>query len=142
MPALASLIRSQAEADKPACALYSIGAVLPLEHLYAWVLNEIDIGLFCFQHGYSNVYFTSPLTAYFEFNPDIRHTTFCLSRVEAGLRRAEEPALDVEVTGCIRHSTWRERQRSFSSAGNGRALLIQGRYSIPVHVHIGEPALA
>lgn len=126
---LAECITEQINTSLPECALYSIGAVVPLEALYAWVLNQCKVPIYAFQHGGSNLYFNTPLNKYIEFNPDIAQTTFCVSKVEGDLRNQGDRQSQVVSTGGIKMFELHEEcQKRTKLPGNGRVLFVQGRY--------------
>ncbi len=126
---VAERITEQLHIDQPRCALYSIGAVIPLETLYAWVLNQYKVPIFSFQHGGSNLYFNTPQNKYVEFNDDIDQTVLCVSKIEAELRQKKDQRSGPATSGAIRLFEWHQsRRRRRQAAGNGRVLYVQGRY--------------
>jgi hypothetical protein len=129
LPVVTEWLNRLINADRPQCALYSIGAITPVETVCAWVLNQNKIPVFSFQHGGSNFYFNTPLTRYVEFNPGIDQTTFSVSRLEAEFRHKSDPGCQVVEAGAINLYEWHTtRYRQDRENRNGRVLLIQGRY--------------
>lgn len=135
IPVAAEMITEQIKNDSPRCALYSIGAATPLEGLYGWVLNQHNIPIYSFQHGYSdNLYFTTPLNNYYEFNVDLDQTNILVSKLEKDLRQGRNPGSSRFVhtdvaAGSIRLFEWHQASgKRFQRAGNGRVLYVQGRY--------------
>lgn len=130
MPALTEQIAAQIERHGPCCALFSIGAGVPVEGLYAWMLNERRIPIFTFQHGGSdNLYFSTPLNKYYEFSPYVEQTTICVSKAEVDARRRKYGDMSTVAAGGIRMFEWKtSRRRRRERSGNGRLLYVQGRY--------------
>lgn len=135
IPAVMEMIAVQMAADQPHCAFYSIGAGIPLDGLYAWILNQRRVPIYSFQHGYScNLYYTAPFNKYWEFNTDVDQTNIFVSQREVELRMERElrpsQCVHKEIAGgSIRLFEWHEAHRKQTERpGNGRILYVQGRY--------------
>ena len=130
-PVLAEKIAEQIDSDRPQCALYSIGAIRPLEDLYAWVLNQQNVPIYSFQHGGGSLYFCFNPMPKIEFKTCIDQTTFCVSKVEAELQQkhVQSSQSSVVAGGSIRLFEWHTARTNASrESTNGRILYIQGHY--------------